>query len=304
MARAPASAALATATTIPRSLNEPVGFWPSTFRTEPAQAERLAEVRGVDERREALAQGQARGRVGHRQERAIALHQARAGRPGGSWSHQSSTGYRVTSDAVGQDRRRTRPGPPRSGTTSERMAVPSSKATDAASSRAVGQRLDAVADGRQERVPVARALQRRDRGDGRSGDAPAARPRWTCRRGRWPGGRPGRRCSSPRRRPRVPASRTVPSGVASISTRFVDAVRPAERAVGRDRRRHDRAHDGVAVAGRAGEQLEGQPQGGRALHLAIADAGDARVRRSRARSADGGRPSRDPATPRTRAGPG
>ena len=31
-ARAPASTALATATTIPRSLNEPVGFWPSTLR--------------------------------------------------------------------------------------------------------------------------------------------------------------------------------------------------------------------------------------------------------------------------------
>src|SRR5206468_10873665 len=29
--RAPASSALATATTMPRSLNEPVGFWPSTF---------------------------------------------------------------------------------------------------------------------------------------------------------------------------------------------------------------------------------------------------------------------------------
>ena len=32
IARAPASAALATATTMPRSLNEPVGFWPSTLR--------------------------------------------------------------------------------------------------------------------------------------------------------------------------------------------------------------------------------------------------------------------------------
>ena len=32
IARAPTSAALATARTIPRSLNEPVGFWPSTFR--------------------------------------------------------------------------------------------------------------------------------------------------------------------------------------------------------------------------------------------------------------------------------
>jgi len=32
MALAPASAAFATATTMPRSLNEPVGFWPSTLR--------------------------------------------------------------------------------------------------------------------------------------------------------------------------------------------------------------------------------------------------------------------------------
>ena len=32
IARAPSSSALATATTMPRSLNEPVGFMPSTFR--------------------------------------------------------------------------------------------------------------------------------------------------------------------------------------------------------------------------------------------------------------------------------
>ena len=32
IARAPDSTALATATTMPRSLNEPVGFWPSTLR--------------------------------------------------------------------------------------------------------------------------------------------------------------------------------------------------------------------------------------------------------------------------------
>ena len=31
-ALAPASTAFATATTMPRSLNEPVGFWPSTLR--------------------------------------------------------------------------------------------------------------------------------------------------------------------------------------------------------------------------------------------------------------------------------
>ena len=32
IARAPSSSAFATATTMPRSLNEPVGFWPSTLR--------------------------------------------------------------------------------------------------------------------------------------------------------------------------------------------------------------------------------------------------------------------------------
>ena len=31
IARAPSSSAFATATTMPRSLNEPVGFWPSTL---------------------------------------------------------------------------------------------------------------------------------------------------------------------------------------------------------------------------------------------------------------------------------
>ena len=45
IARAPASAALATATTIPRSLNEPVGFWPSTLRYRLRRPERRAEPR-------------------------------------------------------------------------------------------------------------------------------------------------------------------------------------------------------------------------------------------------------------------
>ena len=44
IARAPASAALATATTMPRSLNEPVGFWPSTLRYRLAQPQRRAEA--------------------------------------------------------------------------------------------------------------------------------------------------------------------------------------------------------------------------------------------------------------------
>ena len=52
IARAPASAALATARTMPRSLNEPVGFWPSTLRYRlarpSASPSRPARTSGVN----------------------------------------------------------------------------------------------------------------------------------------------------------------------------------------------------------------------------------------------------------------
>ena len=56
IARDPSSIALATATTMPRSLNEPVGFMPSTLRWSSGAAYLPAQVARVNERRVALAQ--------------------------------------------------------------------------------------------------------------------------------------------------------------------------------------------------------------------------------------------------------
>ena len=51
IARAPSSTAFATATTIPRSLNEPVGFWPSTLANRRSRPSRRPEAAERDERR-------------------------------------------------------------------------------------------------------------------------------------------------------------------------------------------------------------------------------------------------------------
>ena len=77
-----------------------------------------------------------------------------------------------------------------------------------------------------------------------------------------------------RRRP-ARHSRSLPSGSASISTRFVTPpVRPnglsAGTAVG-----SDRGLDGVAVAGRGRQQLDGEPERRGACQLLVGDAGDA-----------------------------
>ena len=110
----------------PRSLNEPVGFWPSTFRYRFGEAERRPEPAAVDERRAALAEAQGGRRVGDRQERAIALHRAAAGRP--ERPAQSSIGYRMRRVVRSRSRdatRRRRPAAARRGPHVE----PSSRAT-------------------------------------------------------------------------------------------------------------------------------------------------------------------------------
>ena len=97
IARAPASAALATATTMPRSLNEPVGFWPSTLRWRfgDADAPRRAAAAWTSGVSPSPRVSDGR-RVGDRQERAVALHQPSAGAPAppGEVSHRSGTGCR------------------------------------------------------------------------------------------------------------------------------------------------------------------------------------------------------------------
>ena len=66
------------------------------LEVQVAQPERRAEALGADERRDALAEGQRRRRVGHRQEPAIALDEARPRRrrAGDPVSHRSGTGCR------------------------------------------------------------------------------------------------------------------------------------------------------------------------------------------------------------------
>ena len=77
MAVAPSSTAFATAMTMPRSLNEPVGLAPSSFRYRfgsPHDApRRSAWTSGVAPSPE----GEARRGVGHRQEGAVPLQEAR-----------------------------------------------------------------------------------------------------------------------------------------------------------------------------------------------------------------------------------
>ena len=105
IARAPASSAFATATTMPRSLNEPVGFWPSTLACRFDSPSRAPSRREADERREALAEVSARRRVGDRQERAVALDQRRAGVGAGGDRARRRTdpvGPRVAGAATGR----------------------------------------------------------------------------------------------------------------------------------------------------------------------------------------------------------
>ena len=89
----PASAALATARTMPRSLNEPVGFWPSILRYRLGQSERGAEPGRVHQRRRPFAEGQRRRVLRDRQESPVAFHEARPPAGGARrFGHQSSTG--------------------------------------------------------------------------------------------------------------------------------------------------------------------------------------------------------------------
>ena len=82
MERAPASSAFATAITMPRSLNDPVGFVPSNLRWRfgipQAAPSRSAWTSGVAPSPRLTM----RRRLGERQERAVALEQARARRAG------------------------------------------------------------------------------------------------------------------------------------------------------------------------------------------------------------------------------
>ena len=96
IARAPASAALATARTMPAVLERAGRVLALDLEVQVAQAERRAEPLGADQRREALAEGQRRRRVGDRQEAPVALHQPRPGGPERRprLSHRSGTGCR------------------------------------------------------------------------------------------------------------------------------------------------------------------------------------------------------------------
>ena len=96
---------LATATTMPRSLNEPVGFWPSTFSVQVRQAELGAEAAQPDERRGALAERERRRRVGHRQEAPVALDEARARAAAGRGRSGSSRRLYVAGRAPARGRR-------------------------------------------------------------------------------------------------------------------------------------------------------------------------------------------------------
>ena len=170
---------------------------------------------GVDQRREALAEGQARRRVGHRQERAVALHESRSG---GGARHGRSVIDGIEGDvhAVGQDRRerspdlrqrhglrsgwpcrpRRRPTPPRRGRRQrlEPRSTAGRNAYQCARRRAVRRpRRRPVTAGSPARSTTPRATARRSPRTALLVAAPPA---------------PG------------PASRTVPRGSASISTRF------------------------------------------------------------------------------------
>ena len=91
--RAPSSSAFATASTIPRSLNEPVGFWPSILRWRFADADggspsRRAWTSGVaPSPSETTGVASADG-----QELAVALDERAAGRERGRHRAQSPTG--------------------------------------------------------------------------------------------------------------------------------------------------------------------------------------------------------------------
>ena len=78
MACAPSSRALATATTMPRSLKDPVGCWPSTLRYSSGTPMARPRLAGVHERREALAQAERRRGGADGQELREALHESRA----------------------------------------------------------------------------------------------------------------------------------------------------------------------------------------------------------------------------------
>ena len=91
-ALAPASTAFATATTMPRSLNEPGRVLALDLEVQVRGADRLPEPLRAHERGRALAQRQGRGRVRHRQESAVPLHQPRPGVRRRHQRSQSSTG--------------------------------------------------------------------------------------------------------------------------------------------------------------------------------------------------------------------
>ena len=77
---APCSTAFEIAIVMPRSLNEPVGFAPSTFSRTRATPARCRDPGRLEQRRVALEQRDHRRRVGHRQPVAVRLDEARATR--------------------------------------------------------------------------------------------------------------------------------------------------------------------------------------------------------------------------------
>ena len=109
IARAPSSSAFATATTMPRSLNEPVGFWPSTLRCRFGEAERRAQAARATSGVAPSPSVSDGRRVGDGQERAVSLDEPRAGvagrghgRPSRRWDEQAPDGAATHSDATGR----------------------------------------------------------------------------------------------------------------------------------------------------------------------------------------------------------
>ena len=265
MAEAPSSTAFETATTMPRSLNEPVGLVPSTLayrlRSPSSAPSRPSRTSGVSSLR------LIRGRVGDRQEVAVALDQAWAR---GSVIDDGSAV--VISSAAGSRRRRRasasvtafvrRQSPPR--TTPKPLPR--------------GPRAAGRPDRRHEGVPVASGIEPVDRGDG--GCPAGGRPAHVDGCPRATANRSPSTLSRPRRLVRQ-AGRSERLGIDLDPVGH--AVRPAERAVGRHRGREDRGDDPGVRPRRRGEQLDGQPQRAGPLDLLVGHAGDPRPARAPSR---------------------
>ena len=203
------------------------------LEVEVVEADHGAEPAGPDERREPLAEGQGRGRVGDREEPAVPLEQAgpraTAGRPAGSAGGQlsprpdtaSRPRHRAASGAItARAASRARPSRP-DGEAGARRRWP--RRAGAIGGRARGASVARGTNANHGRTPLERVA-----GGVCRRRSPARRPAQVePDRGPRRPGRRGRRCWWPRRRRPARRGSTVPSGSASISIRLVTpSVRP------------------------------------------------------------------------------